>query len=172
MAKTMLVPESSSNQAQALPQAWCDMYSCCNSVMEPWGGPAALAMTDGRWVCAGLDRNGLRPMRYVITGDGLMIVGSEAGMVRIDEVCLRKKVALGPGQIPAVDMAEGKLYHATQIKNVLAAARPFGEWTVRINALENRLTSTPEEADYIGIDLRSRQIAAGYSIEELNRFWH
>ena len=58
-----------------LPQAWRDMYSYCNSVMEPWDGPAALAMTDGRWVCAGLDRNGLRPMRYVITGDGLVIAG-------------------------------------------------------------------------------------------------
>ena len=63
MAKTMLVPESWSKQATELPQAWRDMYSYCNSVMEPWDGPAALAMTDGRWVCAGLDRNGLRPMR-------------------------------------------------------------------------------------------------------------
>ncbi|MFO7771097.1 MAG: glutamate synthase large subunit, partial [Roseovarius gahaiensis] len=81
MAKTMLVPESWSKQAEELPQAWRDMYSYCNSVMEPWDGPAALAMTDGRWVCAGLDRNGLRPMRYVVTGDGLVIAGSEAGMV-------------------------------------------------------------------------------------------
>lgn len=68
MAKTMLVPESWSKQAEELPQAWRDMYSYCNSVMEPWDGPAALAMTDGRWVCGGLDRNGLRPMRYVVTG--------------------------------------------------------------------------------------------------------
>ncbi|MEM7091235.1 MAG: glutamate synthase large subunit, partial [Pseudomonadota bacterium] len=81
MAKTMLVPESWSKQAIELPQAWRDMYSYCNSVMEPWDGPAALAMTDGRWVCAGLDRNGLRPMRYVVTGDGLVIAGSEAGMI-------------------------------------------------------------------------------------------
>ncbi len=65
MAKTMLVPESWSKQAVDLPEPWRDMYSYCNSVMEPWDGPAALAMTDGRWVCAGLDRNGLRPMRYV-----------------------------------------------------------------------------------------------------------
>ena len=69
MAKTMLVPESWSKQAVELPQAWMDRYSYCNSVMEPWDGPAALAMTDGRWVAAGLDRNGLRPMRYVVTGD-------------------------------------------------------------------------------------------------------
>ena len=58
-----------------MPQAWQDMYAYCNAVMEPWDGPAALAMTDGRWVCGGLDRNGLRPMRYVVTGDGLLIAG-------------------------------------------------------------------------------------------------
>ena len=95
----MMVPESWSQQAKELPQAWRDMYSYCNSVMEPWDGPAALAMTDGRWVCAGLDRNGLRPMRYVVTGDGLLIAGSEAGMVPIDESTVREKGALGPGQI-------------------------------------------------------------------------
>ncbi|MEP6066265.1 MAG: glutamate synthase large subunit, partial [Paracoccaceae bacterium] len=72
MAKTMMVPESWSKQALELPQAWRDMYSYCNAVMEPWDGPAALAMTDGRWVCAGLDRNGLRPMRYVVTNDGMV----------------------------------------------------------------------------------------------------
>ena len=82
MAKTMLVPESWSKQAEELPQAWRDMYSYCNSVMEPWDGPAALAMTDGRWVCAGLDRNGLRPMRYVVTGDGLVIAGPKRGWCR------------------------------------------------------------------------------------------
>ena len=66
-------------------------------MIEPWDGPAALAMTDGRWVCGGLDRNGLRPMRYVITGDGLLIAGSEAGMVPVDETTVREKGALGAG---------------------------------------------------------------------------
>ena len=61
-------------------------------------------MTDGRWVCAGLDRNGLRPMRYVVTGDGLLIAGSEAGMVPIDEANVRENGALGPGQLLSVDM--------------------------------------------------------------------
>ena len=97
MAKTMLVPESWSKQAVDLPQSWRDMYSYCNSVMEPWDGPAALAMTDGRWVCAGLDRNGLRPMRYVVTGDGLLISGSEAGMVPIDETDVVEKGPWGRG---------------------------------------------------------------------------
>ena len=81
MAKTMLVPESWSKQAVELPQAWRDMYSYCNSVMEPWDGPAAIAAYANNWVIAGLDRNGLRPMRYVVTADGLLIAGSEAGMV-------------------------------------------------------------------------------------------
>ncbi|NRB36242.1 MAG: glutamate synthase large subunit [Rhodobacteraceae bacterium] len=167
MAKTMLIPESWSKQAVELPQAWRDMYSYCNSVMEPWDGPAALAMTDGRWVCAGLDRNGLRPMRYVVTGDGLLISGSEAGMVPIDEATVVEKGALGPGQLLAVDMQEGKLYHDKTIKDQLAASQPFGEWVNKINDADDALASVTERAMFEGDELRRRQVAAGYSIEEL-----
>ena len=167
MAKTMLVPESWSNQAQELPQAWRDMYSYCNSVMEPWDGPAALAMTDGRWVCAGLDRNGLRPMRYVVTGDGLVIAGSEAGMVPVDEAGVVEKGALGPGQMLAVDMKRGKLFHDTAIKDKLARALPFGEWVGKINELDRELAGVTEKPLFTGAELRRRQIAAGYSIEDL-----
>ncbi|WP_299901919.1 glutamate synthase large subunit [uncultured Ruegeria sp.] len=169
MAKTMLVPESWSKQAVELPQAWRDMYSYCNSVMEPWDGPAALAMTDGRWVCAGLDRNGLRPMRYVVTGDGLVIAGSEAGMVPIDEATVTEKGALGPGQMLAVDMKKGKLYRDTQIKNKLARALPFGEWVGKINDLDEALAGVTEKPIFSGEELRKRQIAAGYSVEELEQ---
>ncbi|SLN71177.1 Glutamate synthase [NADPH] large chain precursor [Roseovarius gaetbuli] len=169
MAKTMLVPESWSKQAEDLPAAWRDMYSYCNSVMEPWDGPAALAMTDGRWVCAGLDRNGLRPMRYVVTGDGLVIAGSEAGMVPIDEANVKEKGALGPGQMLAVDMAEGKLYHDSEVKDKLANAQPFGEWVGKINELDEKLAVVSEAPIYTGAELRRRQIAAGYSIEELEQ---
>ncbi|MBO9453286.1 glutamate synthase large subunit [Tropicibacter sp. R16_0] len=169
MAKTMLVPESWSKQAVDLPQPWIDMYSYCNSVMEPWDGPAALAMTDGRWVCAGLDRNGLRPMRYVVTGDGLLIAGSEAGMVPINEANVVEKGALGPGQMIAVDMAEGKLFHDTEIKDALAGSRPFGEWVGKIVNLEDKLQGVTEAAMFSGEELRKRQIAAGYSIEELEQ---
>lgn len=144
MAKTMLVPESWSKQAEELPQAWRDMYSYCNSVMEPWDGPAALAMTDGRWVCGGLDRNGLRPMRYVVTGDNLLIAGSEAGMVPTDEATVREKGALGPGQMIAVDMQEGLLFHDVEIKDRLAAARPFGEWVGKITELDEPLSDVTE----------------------------
>ncbi|WP_170345939.1 glutamate synthase large subunit [Ruegeria atlantica] len=169
MAKTMLVPESWSKQAVELPQAWRDMYSYCNSVMEPWDGPAALAMTDGRWVCAGLDRNGLRPMRYVVTGDGLVIAGSEAGMVPIDESTVTEKGALGPGQMLAVDMKKGKLYRDKQIKDKLASALPFGEWVGKINDLDEALAGVTEKPIFSGEDLRKRQIAAGYSVEELEQ---
>ncbi|MDU9006080.1 glutamate synthase large subunit [Sedimentitalea todarodis] len=169
MAKTMLVPESWSKQAVELPQAWCDMYSYCNSVMEPWDGPAALAMTDGRWVCAGLDRNGLRPMRYVVTGDGLVIAGSEAGMVPIDEAAVREKGALGPGQLLAVDMKKGKLYRDRQIKDKLSQALPFGEWVGKINDADAALLGEQEAPMFEGAELRKRQIAAGYSVEELEQ---
>ena len=169
MAKTMLVPEAWSKQAVEMPQSWQDMYAYCNSVMEPWDGPAALAMTDGRWVCGGLDRNGLRPMRYVITGDGLLIAGSEAGMVPVDETTVRQKGALGPGQMIAVDMQQGKLYHDTELKDKLAAAQPFGEWIEKVTDLNALMRDVPERALFSGAELRRRQISAGYTLEELEQ---
>ncbi|MFV2035662.1 MAG: glutamate synthase central domain-containing protein, partial [Halocynthiibacter sp.] len=135
--------------------------------MEPWDGPAALAMTDGRWVCAGLDRNGLRPMRYVVTGDGMLIAGSETGMVPIDEARVVEKGALGPGQMIAVDMKAGALFHDREIKDRLAAAQPFGEWVGKITELDALLGATSEAAVFDGEELRQRQISAGYTIEEI-----
>ena len=137
MAKSMLVPEAWSKLATKMPQAWQDMYAYSNAVMEPWDGPAALAMTDGRWVCGGLDRNGLRPMRYVVTGDGLVIAGSEAGMVPTDDLAVVEKGALGPGQLIAVDMGEGRLYRDAEVKDLMAASQPFGEWIGSITDLED-----------------------------------
>jgi glutamate synthase (NADPH/NADH) large chain len=169
MAKTMLVPEAWSRQAVELPGPWLDMYNYCNAVMEPWDGPAALAMTDGRWVCAGLDRNGLRPMRYTVSGDGLLIAGSETGMVPVDEATVIEKGALGPGQLIAVDMAEGRLFHDTEIKDKLAADKPYGEWVERITDLEEVTADVVETAVHEGDELRTRQIAAGYTVEELEQ---
>ena len=169
MAKTMLIPESWSKQAVELPQAWRDMYSYCNSVMEPWDGPAALAMTDGRWVCAGLDRNGLRPMRYVVTGDGMVTAGSEVGMVPTDEATVVEKGALGPGQLLAIDMIEGKLFHDTEIKNKLAASQPFGDWVGKINDADEVLDKVEEAPMFEGAELRKRQIASGYTMEEIEQ---
>ena len=169
MTKTILVPEAWSKMTGEMPKAWADMYAYCNAVMEPWDGPAALAMTDGRWVCGGLDRNGLRPMRYVVTGDGLLIAGSEAGMVPVDETTVREKGALGPGQMIAVDMAEGKLYHDVELKDKLAAAQPFGDWIEKVVDLNALLRDVPESPLFTGAELRRRQIAAGYTVEELEQ---
>jgi len=169
MAKTMLVPEAWSKTTTDMPKAWADMYAYCNAVMEPWDGPAALAMTDGRWVCGGLDRNGLRPMRYVVTGDGLLIAGSEAGMVPVDETTIREKGALGPGQMIAVDTKEGKLYHDAEMKDRLAASQPYGEWIEKVVDLNSLLKDVPEGNTYTGAELRKRQIAAGYTVEELEQ---
>ncbi|MTH62711.1 glutamate synthase large subunit [Paracoccus shanxieyensis] len=167
MTKTMLVPEAWSKATTDMPKAWADMYAYCNAVMEPWDGPAALAMTDGRWVCGGLDRNGLRPLRYVITGDNLLIAGSEAGMVPVNETSVREKGALGPGQMIAVDMQSGKLFHDREIKDYLASSQPFGEWIEKVVQLSEVMRDLPEETVFDGEDLRQRQIAAGYTIEEI-----
>ncbi|MEM8870476.1 MAG: glutamate synthase large subunit [Pseudomonadota bacterium] len=167
MAKTMLIPEAWSKTATKMPDAWLDMYNYSNAVMEPWDGPAALAMTDGRWVCAGLDRNGLRPMRYVVTGDGLVIAGSEAGMVPVDEMAVLEKGALGPGQMLAVDMTEGRLWHDVELKDMLAGQKPFGKWVGAITNLEESFADVSEAPVFEGAELRKRQFAAGYSIEDL-----
>jgi glutamate synthase (NADPH/NADH) large chain len=172
MAKTMLVPEAWSKLATKMPQAWLDMYAYGNAVMEPWDGPAALAMTDGRWVCGGLDRNGLRPMRYVVTGDGLVIAGSEAGMVPTNDMTVVEKGALGPGQMLAVDMGDGRLFNDAEIKDMLAASQPFGDWVSSITDLEALTTGVEERPLFEGGELRRRQIAAGYSIEELETVLH
>ncbi len=169
MTKTMMVPEAWSKSTTNMPKAWADMYAYCNAVMEPWDGPAALAMTDGRWVCGGLDRNGLRPMRYVVTGDGLLIAGSEAGMVTVDEATVREKGALGPGQMIAVDMREGRLYHDKEMKDRLASSQPFGEWVEKVVDLNSIMRDVPEAPLFEGAELRRRQIAAGYTLEELEQ---
>ncbi|MBB1490192.1 glutamate synthase large subunit [Paracoccus sp. MC1854] len=167
MVKTIMVPEAWSKATTDLPKPWADMYAYCNSIMEPWDGPAALAMTDGRWVCGGLDRNGLRPMRYVVTGDNLLIAGSEVGMVPVDEASVREKGALGPGQMIAVDIQEGRLYHDVELKDKLAASQPFGDWVEKVVAPGTMLENLPEPVTYTGEELRRRQIAAGYTVEEI-----
>jgi len=167
MVKTMMVPESLSESA-LMPQAHRDMYGYSNSVMEPWDGPAALALTDGRWAMAGLDRNGLRPMRYALTADGLIVAGSESGMVRLDETEIVEKGRLGPGQMIGVDLASGRLYRDHEIKDLLAALRPYGEWVKNITPLDSLIRSAEGERAALSRDaLRRRQLAAGWSLEDL-----
>jgi len=172
MAKTMLIPEAWSKAATDMPDSWRAMYAYSNSVMEPWDGPAAIAATDGNWVMAGADRNGLRPIRYIVTGDGLMIAGSETGMVPIDEYQVVEKGALGPGQMIGVDMAEGRLLHDVELKDELANSRDFSDWIGKVIDLDESIQVAKEPRLFEAGDLRRRQIAAGYTIEELETILH
>jgi len=167
MVKSLLIPEAWSNRP-AMPQAHRDFYSYCNTVIEPWDGPAAIAATDGTWVIAGMDRNGLRPMRFSITRDGLLLAGSEAGMVPVYEGDIIEKGRLGPGQMIAVNLDEGRVYHDRDLKDWLASQQPFGEWARHSKELSNVIAGHDgEDIHYIGEELHRRQAASGYSMEEL-----
>jgi glutamate synthase (NADPH) large chain len=167
MVKMLMVPEAWSEHTD-MPQAHRDMYSYCNSVMEPWDGPAALAMTDGRWVLAGMDRNGLRPMRYAVTADGLIVAGSEAGMVRLEETEIVEKGRLGPGQMIGVDLAAGRLCRDHEIKEMLVAQRPYSAWVKNITVLDSLIkTGRGEPVQFARDALRRRQVAFGWSLEDL-----
>jgi glutamate synthase (NADPH/NADH) large chain len=167
MVKALMVPEAWSHR-ENMNQAHRDLYSYCNSVMEPWDGPAALAMTDGHWVLAGLDRNGLRPMRFSITADGLLIVGSETGMVRLNDADIIEKGRLGPGETLGVNLDEGRLYRDAEIKDLLSASRPFSEWVENITLLSELPVKQPAtKPEFDKDELRRRQIAIGWSLEDL-----
>lgn len=168
MAKTVLVPEAWSKKPEEMPQTWRDMYNFCNAIMEPWDGPAALVMTDGNWVCAGMDRNGLRPMRYTVTSDRIVIAGSETGMASVDEARIVEKGALGPGQMVAVNLQEKKLYHDQELKDTLAASRPFAQSVETIEELESVVGDPVETARFAGEELRRRQMMSGFTLEELD----
>ncbi len=167
MVKTMLIPESWTYR-KGIPQAHRDLYAYANAVMEPWDGPAAICGFGGRWAVAGMDRNGLRPMRYTLTTDGLVFVGSEAGMVPIDEQRVAEKGRVGPGEMIGVDLWEGKLYKDRALKDWMAEQRPFGDWVTKSIALDEliqgaRVAPVKFERD----ELRRRQLQAGWSMEDL-----
>jgi glutamate synthase (NADPH/NADH) large chain len=172
MAKAMLIPESLGNNA-TMPAAHHDFFLYCNAVMEPWDGPAALCGTDGRWVIAGLDRNGLRPLRYTVTQGGLIIVGSETGMVKLAEDSLAAKGRVGPGQCIGVELTSGRLYLDGELKDLMAARKPFGSWvnrTTRIDGIVKAAAAEPPQM--VGEALRRAQLAMGYSLEELEQILH
>jgi glutamate synthase (NADPH/NADH) large chain len=171
MVKTLLVPESWSNKT-TMPESHRALYAYCNAVMEPWDGPAAICATDGRWAVAGMDRNGLRPMRYSITDDGLLIVGSETGMVPHPENRIVEKGRVGPGQMIAVDLKKGRFYHDQQIKDRLANAQPWGEWQQNVVHLDSVVGACDEPTLYDKDELRRRQLAFGHSIEDFELILH
>ncbi len=172
-AKLMLIPEAWS-RVHVMPEKHRAMYAFFASIMEAWDGPAALAMTDGRWVLAGVDRSALRPMRWLTTTDGLLITGSEAGMVVVPETTITAKGALGPGQMIAVDLdgdgGEGaRLYRDGEVKDRIAAAQPYGEWVEHFRtfaALPGHDAPQPAAA-YDRSELRRRQVAAGLTAEDM-----
>ncbi|KAF0138072.1 MAG: glutamate synthase (NADPH/NADH) large chain [Rhodospirillaceae bacterium] len=167
MVKAMLVPESL-GQNTTMPADHRALFHYLNCVMEPWDGPAALCITDGRWVVAGMDRNGLRPMRYTITRDGLLIVGSEAGMVRMPEENVMTKGRVGPGQMICVDLGEGCFYADAAIKDRLAVKRPFAAWAQHITLLDRLIRTDAAEPVTLGAeDLCHRQVAYGLSMEDM-----
>jgi glutamate synthase (NADPH/NADH) large chain len=172
MAKALTIPASIANDA-TMKQAHKDMFLYCNAVMEPWDGPAAIAATDGRWVIAGLDRNGLRPLRYTITRGDMLVVGSEAGMVKFDESEIVEKGRVGPGQCLGVDLDEPRFYGDEAMKDMLAARQPFGEWARRIRQIDHIVkTDAPEPVHYEGETLRRRQLAAGMTLEDMELILH
>ncbi len=146
-------------------RAFFEYHACLN---EPWDGPAAVVFSDGDVVGAILDRNGLRPARYEITRDGLIVLGSEVGLLNLDDSEVVEKGRLGSGNMIAVDLVNGRLVAGKQIKRELAARRPYRSWVA-----EN-LTRLPEQPvevhatrrDREAADTVQQQICFGYSAEE------
>ncbi|MCF8507211.1 MAG: glutamate synthase large subunit, partial [Hyphomonadaceae bacterium] len=168
MAKTLLAPEPLSRDERIMPRAHQALYAYANSVMEPWDGPAALAMFDGRWAIAGMDRNGLRPMRYALTEDGVLAVGSEAGMCSINEEIITRKGRVPPGGMIAVDVRDGKFYEHTALIDRLASSHPYEQWLSNVVELEPVIGPGPELRLYSErSEFLRRQYAAGFTMEDV-----
>lgn len=165
--KSLMIPPALGLQ-QDITQEVKDMYSYSNAVMEPWDGPAALCGTDGQWVIAGLDRNGLRPLRYTITSDDLMILGSETGMVHIPEDHILEKGRLGPGQTLGFDMKNCKLYHPEELTQLLVKRHNYSEWNANTQQITSIVKGQEKESiQFNEEELRKRQLAVGMTIEDL-----
>ena len=172
LVKTLLMPEAWSKRSELIPIEHRNMYEFSNAIVEPWDGPAAIAAIDGDWIIGGMDRNGLRPMRYSVTKDGLIFVGSETGMVHVDELTINEKGRLGPGDIIGVNLKEGKLYRDRELKDRLAARAPYEEYVKKIIRLDKRIEVNKEQTFTDPSNLRKRMIASGYTMEELELILH
>ncbi|HEX4086043.1 MAG TPA: glutamate synthase-related protein [Chthoniobacteraceae bacterium] len=169
-AMTMLVPPAWRSMRNMTPElrAFYD-YHCC--FKEPWDGPAALVFTDGVTVGACLDRNGLRPSRFKITDDGIFSLGSEVGTIELDDANVIEKGRLGPGEMIAIDTVQGKLLRDAEIKAALSMRRPYGKWLAENQLKLSQHLTGPLEQPKNELDiltLTQRQIAFGYSAEELD----
>ena len=165
-AMMMLIPEAWSGHA-TMAQYKKDFYRYHSCLMEPWDGPASIAFTDGRVIGAVLDRNGLRPSRYYVTKDDLVIMASEVGVLDIEPSRVARKGRLEPGKMFLIDLAEGRIIDDSEIKEKISKAHPYGEW---LKENLTRLESLPEaphvpEPDHDTV--LKRQKAFGYTHEEI-----
>ncbi len=172
-AMMMLIPEAWAGNPlmDAERKAFYEYYA---ALMEPWDGPAAIAFTDGRQIGATLDRNGLRPARYVITSDDLVIMASEAGVLPVPDEKIIRKWRLQPGKMLLIDLEEGRIIDDAEIKAKLAGANPYAEW---LKATQFKLEELPNSAERRALprpndleDLLRRQNAFGYTQEDVNIF--
>ena len=165
-AMMMMIPEAWESHTLMDPNRRA-FYEYHAAMMEPWDGPAAMAFTDGRQIGATLDRNGLRPARYIVTDDDLVIMGSECGCLPIPEEKIVKKWRLQPGKMFLVDLERGRIIDDKELKETLAAAKPYGEWIERIRVKLDEVESDRQQPDRSAVPLLDRQQAFGYTQEDI-----
>ena len=164
-AMMMMIPEAWEKQTDMDPQLR-DFYEYHSMLMEPWDGPAAVIFTDGNLVGATLDRNGLRPGRYIVTEDGLVVLASEIGVVDIDPSRIVRKGRLQPGRMFLADTSSGRLIDDSEIKAEIAAAEPWGKWLAE-NRINLKDLPDREHVAYTKSSVSRRQRTFGYTEEEL-----
>lgn len=149
-AMAMLVPEAWEKSTVMDPDRQA-FYAYYAPMMEAWDGPAAIVFTDGVQIGATLDRNGLRPARFLLTDDDQVILASEAGTVPVPEARIRKKWRIEPGKMLLIDTVQGRIIEDSEIKNQIALAKPYREWVERLNLRLADLTGTDAEAEKEGV---------------------
>ena len=143
-------------------------YEYHAAMMEPWDGPAAVAFTDGRQIGATLDRNGLRPARYLVTDDDIVVMASESGVLPIPDSKIVKKWRLQPGKMFLIDMDQGRIIDDKELKQSLAAAKPYAEWISRINIkLDGLAVPSDASAPECNAGMLDRQQAFGFTQEDI-----
>jgi len=170
LVKLMLIPDAWSKRRKTVSKAHQHLFNFLNSIIEPWDGPAAIAATDGKWVIVATDRNGLRPLRYTLSTDKLLFAGSETGMVPISNDKVVSKGRLGPGQIIAVNLDQGKVFNSKSIKDYIS--KDYKKYNKQIIDLDKKFSISKEKFIYSGDELRRRQYLAGMNIEDLELILH
>jgi glutamate synthase (NADPH/NADH) large chain len=167
-AMMMLIPEAWSGNP-LMDEKRRAFYEYHAALTEPWDGPAAVCFTDGRQIGATLDRNGLRPARYIVTTDDRVVMASEMGVLPIPEDKIRKKWRLQPGKMLLIDLEQGRIIDDAEIKTQLASARPYRAWLERSRMVLEDLpvSATPAPAPAEAVSLLDRQQAFGYTQEDL-----